>query len=68
MAPRQRMHPVDMERPWRTCNYPVLSRDEATGADGDIGELEGFDDGLEGRQFRWKYRECESVLGLTCDS
>ena len=46
MAPRQRVHPASVERPWRTCNYPVLSRDEATGADGDIGELEGLDNRL----------------------
>lgn len=26
------------------ANDPVLSRDEATGADGNIGELEGLDD------------------------
>jgi hypothetical protein len=46
VAPHQRMHLGNVERPWRTCNYPVLSRDEATGADRDIGELEGLDDRL----------------------
>jgi hypothetical protein len=30
----------------RTCNDPVLACDEATGADGDIGELECLDDRL----------------------
>lgn len=29
-----------------TCYYPILPRDEATGAYGYIGELEGLDDGL----------------------
>jgi hypothetical protein len=28
------------------CYYPILPRDEATGAYGYIGELEGLDDGL----------------------
>jgi hypothetical protein len=46
MAPRQHMRLVNVERPWRTCNNPILSRDEATGADRDIGEFEGLDNRL----------------------
>lgn len=30
----------------RTADNPVLPRNESTGADGDIGEFECFDDGL----------------------
>lgn len=29
-----------------TADNPVLPRNESTGTNGDIGELEGFDDGL----------------------
>jgi hypothetical protein len=29
-----------------TCYYPILPRNEATGADGDVGELERLDDRL----------------------
>jgi hypothetical protein len=29
-----------------TCNYPVLPRDEAAGADGHVGEFECLDNGL----------------------
>jgi hypothetical protein len=46
MAPRQHMRLVNVERPWRTCNNPILSRDEATGADRNIGEFEGLDNRL----------------------
>lgn len=31
-----------------TADDPVLTGDEAAGSDGDIGELEGLDDGLGG--------------------
>ena len=36
----------------RTADNPVLPRNESTGTNGDIGEFEGFDDRLEGREFR----------------
>jgi hypothetical protein len=36
----------------RSDNDPVLASDETTGADGNIGNFEGFDDGLPTRLVR----------------